>query len=463
MAHTPHPRADIGVLTPAQRILAAVMGGEDPSPGGTAALARSGVTVQTLHLAAAATLQEQLREHNSDHAPRGRRSPAEDRRKVLHRAFEMAVGLADRYSGDAVCDAPVGTLEDPLDVEAAILVGSLQVRLLESVCRQIAVAAEYPKLSDDHGGNDTSLVVLARGGELAPGISLLANHCPVDRRSGGSGPWLHATSTVTVAGRRFDVVVDAGPDEMPVGRVARMAAPVTVTAEKGLWPESVVEDCLGICAAAVSEWVAAMPRYLNDDGDLVVAQVTPLRYSLVSPATAELTGSRGEAPTPIPLRAAPDEVQGPRSILADQLRYGGRVGDELPADTQLIPDVRIGELLPDATALLAAGPVGRIGRPVDVTVNLDVPEWMDSTALVEDLRAAGSAMVTEALVGWVDRDAVSGRRRRLSLRVRVSNGLVASTRGGQAVVIPAGTRITLLGVDHRRGHHLLLGVAASTD
>jgi hypothetical protein len=107
--------------------------------------------------------------------------------------------------------------------------------------------------------------------------------------------------------------------------------------------------------------------------------------------------------------------------------------------------------------------VGRIGRPVDVTVNLDVPEWMDSTALVEDLRAAGSAMVTEALVGWVDRDAVSGRRRRLSLRVRVSNGLVASTRGGQAVVIPAGTRITLLGVDHRRGHHLLLGVAASTD
>lgn len=460
MTHAPRPRADLQDLTRTHKTLAAVMNGFDPGAENLAALAGSAVDVATLHLSAAAALRRQLLESSTGDVVRSRRPHTPRRLEVQRRAYELALALAGRYSGDIVPDGPVVNLSNSLDVEAAVLLGSLQVRLLESICSQISTAAEY--LDPCVAAGESAMVALNRGEEIAPGIMLIADHSAVDRTL-GLGPWLHATSVVTVAGQRYPVVVDAGPDRLLAVNSARMASPVTVAPTEGRWPVSVVEDCLKICATSVSDWVAAAPRRLSEDGrnDLVIHQVAPLRNFLVSPATAELTGTRGVSAMPIPLRAGPQVDPKAKKSYADDLermRCGGLIGRELPSDTRLRPSIGVRSMTPDAAALLAGLPSADMGGEAVVTVNLDVPEWFDIAPVVRQIRTAGTWVLTEATPGWIDRDAVVGRRNRLSLRILISDGLVCATPRGQAVVLPAGTRVTFVGADTTREHTTLYGV-----
>lgn len=444
--------------TPALKAIAAVMSGLDPEPTDLAVVGEQPVDAQAIHLATAIALRRMLL---SRPLPNAQLTPIDSEQQVLLDAYYLALSLAgrtiDAIPAPRVTAAPAG--DNWLKVTS--LVGSMQVRFLESVCSQIAITADVPSLSVG-----TRRVPIGKmiplGAELASGTSVLGNYTNAPTRDGQS-PWLHATSTITVAGMAGPAVVDAGPDTFPAEAAVRLAAPVAVVAAEGRWPKSVVDDCLRICARSVRSWVASMARHLGGDSnqDLVIHPLTPLRDHLVSPATATLTET-GADPEALPLRPGPIQDSGISSSevaeLLATLRFGGEPGSELPADTHLDGAVQIAHLRPDELALLAASPTSDIEGGVVVTVNFEIPEWLDASTVLSQVRETGALTLTHAALGWIDRDVVAGRTRRLSLRARVCSGVVCETGRGQAVLLPAGTRITLIGSDTGRSHSTLYGV-----
>jgi hypothetical protein len=95
---------------------------------------------------------------------------------------------------------------------------------------------------------------------------------------------------------------------------------------------------------------------------------------------------------------------------------------------------------------------------VEVTVNFDVPEWKDVAALISGVRETGALTLTTAVLGWTERDIVSGQLNRVSMRARVRRGVICHTQRGDAVLLPAGTTITLIGADTGKGHTTFYGV-----
>ena len=438
---------------PALSAIAAVMNGVDPEPADVAALADAPIDVATLHQAAVVALRQAmgpyLRSRTSAGIARGGPTSTAPAESTLMDAYYLASHLAERRV------APQRM--QPEQIEAAMLIGAMQIRFLESVCAQIVVDVITPELSVPP--KVPARYVLRTGGNIAPGVRLLA-----DYTAAGDGPtsWLHALSTITVAGTPGRGVVDAGPGNASAQWAARLAAPVTVAAAEGFWPVSAVEDCLRISAGAVRRWVAAMPRELcgPDGRDIMLRSGPPLRDFLVSPATAALTGDSGRAPI-LPLRAAPGvgNSRTLRGALA-AMRTGGTPGTELSADQALPARYRIGEMHRDEIAALTAAVAEELPADAEVTINFAVPEWKDVAVLVDGVRETRAVTLTAPVLGWIDRDVVAGQLHRVSLRARVHRGVVCESAEGTAVLLAAGTTFTVLGADAGKGHITLYAVQA---
>lgn len=439
-------------ITPALSAMAATMNGLDPDPGHVAALADTPITAETLHQAAAVALRQvmgpMLLSRTSSAADHRRGEAAVDAElPTLRDAYYLAMALAERREEQ--------TPLDPEEIEPALLVGSMQVRFLEAVCSQIEVTIVAPELLV--GARIPARAVLKNGGNLAPGVRLLADY---SAGSDGSAGWLHAVSTITVAGEVGRAVVDAGPENASAQWAARLAAPVTVTATGGFWPVTVVEDCLRICAGAVRRWVAAMPRELcgEDGSDIMLRSGPALRDFLVSPATSALTGHSGKHPV-LPLRAVTASGVGspPRGTLAT-MRTGGVPGSELSPDPTLPVHYRMHDIHRDEVTLLSSVEVGELPAEVEVTVNLPIPEWKDVSTLLDEVRESGGITLTSPVLGWTARDVVAGQRHRVSLRARVHRGVVCESGGGVTVLLPAGSTFTVLGSDSGKGHTTLYAI-----
>ncbi|WP_138230354.1 hypothetical protein [Mycolicibacterium aubagnense] len=474
-------------ITGAQKAIAAVMNGVDPEPGDLEGLGELRIDAQTLHLSAAAALRQVLLSRPTPGAlrtSRHRRRIGTDQH-VVRDAYYLALALAD-CTGPTALAAAIGNICTDW-LEPAALVGRLQVRFLEQVCAQIDMTANHlpvvPRLS-----GVMSRDILAAGGRLAPGTVLLPDHAfdQRDRDEEGS-PWLHATSTVMVAGHSGPVIVDAGPDSLTGAWSARIAAPVTVTAAAGRWPVTAVEDCLRLCSAPVRAWVASMDRQLSgeDNEDLSLRIGAPLRQFLISPATVAVTAavaaSRGESPVPalgsgedvsvsgalpaVPLMPAGRSDERERHPMASTLlplmRAGGEAGAELAEDTILEGCGYVAEIHRDEMALLSAVSAAELDREVEVTINFSTPQWQDVTALIGDVRATGVMRLGAPVFGRVDQEIIAGARHRLSLRARVTFGVPVHTREGYGVVLPAGTRLALLGADVSKHHTTLYATQRS--
>lgn len=436
-------------ITPALSAMAAVMNGIDPDPADVAALAETTVSVQSLHLAAATALRQAMGPLLlSRTTATSSNTTAELEKSAIFDAYYLATELAKRS------DRPMRLTADQVD--SALLIGAMQVRFLEAVCSQIELNVVLPPLSVS--AKAPARAVLKIGGDLAPGVRLLP-----DFSTGGGGntdgaSWLHALSTITVAGVSGREVVDAGPDTASAQWAARLAAPVKVTAAGGFWPVTVVEDCLRITAHAVRRWVAAMPRELcGEEGrDIMLRSGPPLRDFLVSPATMTLTGDTGKSAV-LPLRAAAGTGKTIRGALAE-MRVGGVPGAELSPDVELTDGVHINTIHRDELAVLSAGAVTELPDEVEVTVNFAVPEWKDVAGLVDEVRESGAVTLTSAVLGWTERDVVAGQLNRVSLRARVRRGVVCHTQLGDAILMPLGTTFTVVGVDTGKGHTALYGI-----
>ena len=445
-----HLRTSGPQITPALSAIAAVMNGVDPDPADVAALSSARISVETLHLAAATALRKVMRPFLLSRPAPGRPAKIDPEHQALLDAYHLAIELVRGTAGPL----------SPDQLNSALVIGAMQVRFLEAVCAQVEITAVPPQISV--GARVPARTILERGGELAPGIRLLADHTAAGDKQ---EQWLHALSTVTVDGAAGRAVVDAGPASASADVVARLAAPVTVTPAGGLWPVTVVGDCLRICAPAVRRWVAAMPRELCGPGnrDILLRSGAPLRDFLVSPATAAMTGSRGESSV-LPLRpAAGQNIPAAHPGLLVEMRTGVVPGGALRTDANLPAQVRIPDLRRDELALLAAVPAADLGREVEVTVNFSVPEWKEMDALLAQVKKVGALTLSEGLLAWTDRDIVIGQRQRISLRVRVRRGVVCETRHGLAVLLSAGTRIALVGADTSDQHTTLYGRQLNTD
>lgn len=469
-------------ITRAQKAIAAVMNGVDPAAEDLTGLEQTLVDEQTLHLSAAAALRQVLMSRPGPGAPRSRGGAEQ---QLTRDAYYLALALADR--DETLASLLQGSSSDWL--AAAALIGRLQVRFLEQVCAQVDMTANYIQVP---AGLSTAVsrTVLRDGGRISAGTVLLADHTAAskpERRNSIEASWLHASSSVIVAGRSGPVVVDAGPDTLNASWSARIAAPITVTATEGRWPVTVVEDCLQMCAPEVRRWVASMARQLSgrDNADLLLRIGAPLRQFLVSPASAAIaSASASEGPEPrrtdhhpavlthghadsaraqsldsLPLMAAiPDDGSTSRerdAALLAEMRTGGEPGSELAPDTVLANCTKIAEVHRDEMTLLAAADVVDLDTEVEVTVNFATAEWQDVDSLVTEVREAGTVELKAPVLGWVDQDVVTGTSYRLSLRARVRAGVALHTNDGYAVLLPAGTRLTLLGADSSKSHTTL--------
>lgn len=473
-------------ITRAQKAIAAAMNGIDPAPEDLAGLRETRVDEQTLHLSAAAALRQVLMSRPGPGAPRTPRRGGPDQ-QLIRDAYYLALGLADRTGN--LSSALRGSSADW--IAPAALVGRLQVRFLEQVCAQVDMTANHLKVPAGLG-TAVSRTVLRDGGRIAAGTVLLADHTASearDRRSVAEASWLHASSAVIVAGRSGPVVVDAGPDTLNAAWSARIAAPITVTAAEGRWPVNTVEDCLQLCAPEVRRWVASMARQLSgrDNEDLLLRIGAPLRKFLVSPASAAIaaaaaTDSEDSAPRrpahhpavlthgaadsaqaqsldSLPLMAVTrgegDTSQECQAGLLTAMRAGGEPGSELAPDTVLNSATEIAEIHRDEMTLLAAAPVEDLDTEIEVTMNFPTAEWQDVATLVSEVREAGTVELKAPVLGWADQEVITGTGYRLSLRARVRAGVALHTNNGYAVLLAAGTRLSLLGADSSKTHTTL--------
>ncbi len=438
------------------------MNGVDPEREDIATADTLHVSERLLHLSAAAALRQVLMSRPTVSGS-GRRRRRHANEQVTLDAYYLALALVDAHDGDSCAVASLLSRDPRAWLPAAALVGRLQVRFLEQVCAQLEVTANHlavPAAVADVPAAEA----LQQRPEITETLTLLPNHAAEDEAD--EGLWLHATSRVVIEGRAAPAIVDAGPSVLPVEWSARLAAPVTVTAADGRWPKDVVRDCLWMCEDAVRSWVASMSRQLRGDNneDLLLGVGQPLRAFLVSPAAREIarvraadTGEFGGLLWRVrPAMACADSAYGglrtrDRVELLSSMRNIDD-GVPLPAETVIpeaiaLPAVRCEEL-----ALLSAVDPQRLSGPVEVTVNLHVPEWEDVTAMVEQLSAGQEIELTAPLLAWADRDIVSGDTQRLTIRARVHYGAGVNTPDGMGVFLAAGTRLSVLGSDISRTH-----------
>lgn len=462
-------------VTRARAAIAAVMNGVDPDPADVEATADYRIDEQQLHLSTAVALRQILlsRPESAQMSRKSRRD-----RKLLINAHYLATALAD------ACDGDQRTLRELLRSDrdwlaAAMLLGRLQVRFLDHICTQIDMAAGHRRVPPRLNSVPARKILgdgAGSSGDVTDGITLLEDYA--------SGEWLHATSTVTVAGISGTAVVDAGPDLIPAAWSVRVAAPITVTAGVGLWPTQAVHDALLLCDEAVRWWVSSMTRELSGDNDqdLLLRIGPPLRQFLISPATVRIAAAIAaratgglSAParfastlsstlpaTPLlpvsvdtlwPTTPSPGFTAQPGALAG--MRFGGGPGAELAPDTSLKNCVETPDADRDTVTLLSLVPAGELDDEIEVTANIAVPQWQDVTCLVEAIRESGAVALRTPVVAYADQDIIRGDEHRLTLRARVRRGVAMRTRSGYAVLLAPGTRLALLGASTTKTHATL--------
>lgn len=463
-------RANALRMTRARKAIAAVMNGADPDPVDVEATGDYRVDQQLLHLSAAAALRQSLMSRPSSARSRIDRSLNRGQQHLVD-AYHLALALADSSDGDLTgLQGQLFGMDDWL--EPALLLGKLQVRFLAQVCAQIQLSVEHSPVTDKLR-SVTARQALADGGRITESTQLLEDHL--------NGEWLHATSTVEVNGVSRPVVVDAGPDLVTAAWAARVAAPITVTADSdGRWPVSAVRDALDICSDSVRWWVASMSRELagDFDRDLELRIGPPLREFIVSPAAAAISAVIA-ADRPTPITAAASEGTAPAVSLERMpastdtllptapserfiacpkrlalLRTGGEPGTELSPDTELDHFIDVSRVQRDEMTLLNMASPSELDE-VEVTVNFRTPEYEDVTDLIAEVRDSGAVTLSAPVLAHCNQDTVSGNEHRVTLRALVRRGVALRTRHGYAVVLAAGTRLALLGADATKRHTTL--------
>ncbi|KXO90975.1 Uncharacterised protein (plasmid) [Tsukamurella tyrosinosolvens] len=477
------------------------MVGLDPEPGHVRELEHAALDARLMHLSTAVALRQGLLARPAGVVGRAgarRRGRAGD--QLVRDAYYLAMALLADAEGDPASLWATLTLDRRAWLEPAVLVGQLQVRFLEKICSQITFTANHlpvPAELEDVRATD----LLDQGGRIAPGVVLLPDLTRTLPEDGEFGGWLHATAPVTVAGRAAPAIVDAGPAVLSAGWCARVAAPVTVDAAAGLWPTSFVEQALSLYESTVRWWVATChTRELSGEYNENVGMLrgAPLRRMLVSPAAATISSAlraiedqsgrpgrnRRTRPVPagFPFPTAPSEQRATSEVLdlesvaarhpltppvrplrdeslsAERRAELMRALRTLPEGMHLAPDASleastpIAEIRREELTLLANAPVEDFGRFVDLTTNFKVPDFVDVGQLARELRDAGGLTLSEPIVGGVEQDEVSGKELRLTLRLRTAAGVPVRAPGGEAVVLPAGTRFSVLGADISKYH-----------
>lgn len=477
-------------ITPAQRAIAAAMNGVDPERDDIRATRRLHVSERMLHLSVASALRQVLMSRPSTARRGNRRRRGHTDEQTLRDAYYLALALAADADGDPTTLRSTIGRDHRTWVEPASLVGRMQVRFLEQACGQIQLVAGHLPVPESIA-HITAGELLAEGGRITETTVLLPDNTPGDSDDAGETDWLHATSIVSIEGRDGITPVDAGPSMLPAAWSARIAAPVTVTAEIGRWPKSVVRDCLWMCEDAVRTWVGSMARQLSgvNNEDLVLQVGPPLRRFLVSPAAAAITRCAAEiadfkAEMPytwteqsrlaaddldVDLGCWPGTESSPsvlaavdvdRTVIGKQARLGllktlrslpgGR--QELGGAVELPGAVALTDIYREEIALLSAAAAEDFTEIIDVTANIEIPDWEDVTNIVADLHSGGVAQLTSPVIGWTDRDVVSGDYRRLTLRVRAHRGIALRGRSGFGVFLAPGIKFTVLGCDVSKYH-----------
>lgn len=456
-------------ITAPQRTIAAVMNGLAPEPADMEAMQNVHISERLLHMSTAAALRQALMSRPSSGVRgRTRRRSGDADVHAVRDAYYLALALAADADGDPSSLRSIVTGDRRTWLEAAALVGRMQIRFLEQVCEQIELTANHLQVPATVAPV-TAASMLSSGGRITDTTLLLADHSP--RNSADPG-WLHATSTVVIEGYSGTAVVDAGPPLLPAAWSARIAAPITITSRSGRWPAQIVRDALWLCQDAVREWAGAMTRQLSgsNDEDLVLLVGPPLRRFLTSPAV-EAIARCAEAATCLARYGGPasaaaidsapilavDTEPHPmskqlRADLLKAMRYLDHDGQELAPDTELADAAAIAEVHREELVLLSATTCEPLSESLEVTANIAVPDWHDMSALVQALRPGASAQLSAPLIGLADQDIIGGDGQRLSLRIRAHRGLPLRTRGGFAVFLAAGTRFCVLGTDTAKNH-----------
>lgn len=484
---------------PTHRAIAAVMNGVDPLLGDIAAMSRwrQHLSERMIHQCTAAALQQALLSRPRQGARIGHKDTPF---KMLQQAHGLALALAADADGDRRALASIISAPPHTWLEAAALVGRMQVRFLEQACAQITLVADHLPISDEisyiRAGD-----LLREDGKITDTTKLLPDVATADPEEAGENNWLHATSTVDIAGRRGSVIVDAGPSALPCAWSARIAAPVSVHTRIGRWPAFVVRDALHMHEDAVRSWVGSMSRQLSgfNDEDLLLKVGPPLRNFLISPASAAIGRCAADLSVrPVEMPAAWVH-HGNRSSAADtgsaaagayvralEPVSGGsamsrqsrvevlRTLRNLPngrgmlrEDVTLADAVALTDIRREELTILSAAAAQDLLRPVEVISNIDLPDWEDVDDLVADLTNGSAAVLNVPLIGWTDRDIVKGGSARLSLVIVCRRGTPVRTRSGFGVFLAAGTTVTVLTVERSRKHatvylHQQIDPAAAT-
>ncbi|WP_234802913.1 hypothetical protein [Mycobacteroides abscessus] len=456
-------------ITAPQRTIAAVMNGVVPGPEDIEAMQNVHISEQLLHMSTAAALRQALMSRPSvGSRERTRRRAGARDVHAIRDAYYLALALAADADGDPSTLRSIIGRDRRSWLDAAALVGKMQIRFLEQVCEQIDLTANHLQVPATVAPV-TAATMLASGGRITDTTLLLADYSPREAADPG---WLHATSTVVIEGYSGTAVVDAGPPLLPAAWSARIAAPLTITASAGRWPVTVVRDALWLCQDAVRQWAGSMTRQLSgsNDEDLVLLVGPPLRRFLTSPAseaiarcadwaiagTGYLAADSASVIDSVPLLAVDSASHTMnRQDRADRLkamRYLEHDGQELAADIELADAAAIAEVHREELVLLSATVCEPLTETVEVTANITAPDWQDMSVLVQQLRPGASAQLAAPLIGRTDQEIIGGDGQRLTLRVRAHRGIPLSTREGYAVFLAAGTRYTVLGTDTEKGH-----------
>lgn len=401
---------------------------------------------------------------------RGRSSELSQRHRL---AAEIARALAFDTEGHR---APIQRLIVARDAEffqALLLVSSAQCRLLAHMCMQVSIDVDPSPVDPAIATLNSQMVVDRYRGILHDSLRLFPDHSYVNGGDDEDGPWLSAMSTVRVGRREGFTLVDAGPSIYATGWSGALAAPISLTPIRGVWPVNAVKDALWISESSVRWWIGRSVRSFHGDQNqhLMLHPRQPLERTLISPAARRVrelirdVPSRrfpadtvdealDELPDAVPFTAAEiarDDVarRGFEKSLKDPPEFD-RLDMDWRSPNALNMESR--RMTSDALAVTSLYDTQDLGRRVAVGVNVTLPDRVDADRLVADIKKLGGIRVEHPLVTYFDQDVHLDSDSRVSLIVDTDRGIPVHKDYGDLLILAPGTELALLGVERNKRH-----------